>query len=228
MQKKQLSAPSIFDARWERRALIWFAVEIALLALFSLVQLPPAYSARLISDYQSARQAATSLGVLYGAGYIYVHNLLVALAEFIPAVGLLFFLGSASVTGLVLGALNAFTGLPGILNFLSLFLLPHTWLELPAYALAVNEGMFLLLSASKANGTEPFSEELRRAARVLCIIIVELAFAAFFESGEIALSQANTLYPLLAWVPFAAILVLSIKVRASAKKRIRKQYSHKT
>ncbi|EQD44703.1 hypothetical protein B1B_13414, partial [mine drainage metagenome] len=61
---------------------------------------------------------------------IFLHNLLVATIEFVPVLGLLFFMISAVETSVVIALEGSAYHVSGLVVFASLSLYPHTWLEL--------------------------------------------------------------------------------------------------
>ena len=89
---------------------------------------------------------------------------------------------------------------PPFLDLVSLLLQPSTWIELPAYAVATVEGLYVIHSAVRGH--------LRRELRILgfnvCLIVFILIIAAVFETAEI---QLGGLYSLLTWLPFVVLVI---------------------
>jgi uncharacterized membrane protein SpoIIM required for sporulation len=155
---------------------------------------------------------------------IFVNNYRIALIEMIPGIGLLFFAFSLYATARILEVISINDhASPLIVVLVLLLLFPHSWIELPAYAVATAEGIFLLYAIGKwlfdsnGRGSVRWSAELGQLAINLVIVTVMLAVAALFESVEI---QLGLLF-WVTWIPFAVLIavVLVLNYRLS---RIRK------
>ncbi len=202
----------LVEKRWLQVAVALFAVEAA--SYFLLMYLPMSASqvTSLSSQYSSITQPILSKpDVLDKAYLIFSHNLLIASIEFVPALGWAFFGYSTYQTVELLHAIAlspSFYGgsIPPQLVVLSLFLLPHTWLELPAYAIALTESLFVVRAALRRG----LASELRRAAAVYAFVAGELLVAAVFESTEITYPAEALLTWLLA-LPLLGMVALAVK-----------------
>ncbi|MEM3839267.1 MAG: stage II sporulation protein M [Candidatus Micrarchaeaceae archaeon] len=211
--------PSIFDRQWERTALLLFIAEVAVLLIFSAVPLPTSVANVLSNNYQALKQQIAGMSFPQAAGYIFAHNLEIATGEMLPLLGGLLLAVSVSSTGLTLSAISHSYNIAGVAIGASLFILPHTWIELSAYAFASTEGLFLLLSLIKWKKSAPFMQELNRAASAWLLVAATLLVAAIFESGELQLGMSNSAYPLLAWLPFIAVIAAAAEARRRLKTR---------
>jgi uncharacterized membrane protein SpoIIM required for sporulation len=212
--------PSIFEDGWEKTAAEVFIVEVVLLFILSAVPLPSSISSVLLSQYQYLKGGIYAQGFLAAAITIFLHNFLNATLELLPLIGTLWFLVSTSITSITVSAIGPSLGASGPLIVFSLFLSPHTWLELPAYALAATEGIYLFI-AMFGMGSVGTRAESRRFVMVWAIVAVELLVAATFESSEISLEGISPLYYFLTWIPFFIILIAVIIVRRREKEKLR-------
>jgi uncharacterized membrane protein SpoIIM required for sporulation len=217
--------------RFARKGLIlcavMFVVEVILFfGVSSLPFLPgekTAYqsqSSQLSSQFQNASLPTTFWG-------IFSNNYRIALLEFIPLFGPFLFAFSLYATARILEVEAITYGLPAAILGISLFLLPHSWLELPAYGVATAEGLLLVYAAvkwifiPKARGTISASAEGAQFVLYLAIVTVMLLIAALFEASEIALGEAypnSPGLPFLTWIPFAVILVVALKLYSHLRK----------
>lgn len=200
----------LLEQRWIRAAVIVFIAELLLLALFSMAPISSSQQASLLSQYSSLESTISNKSFLYQFFFIAPHNILIAAIDEIPILGLAFFGYSITQTAMFLNAYAVSISQPGIVLVIALFLLPHTILELPAYALAATENLFLSYSLFRGG----FRKELRRAARVLGLIVAELFIAGSFETAEL---QLSTYAALSLWIPF--ILLISVLLFFLLKKK---------
>ncbi len=156
---------------------------------------------------------------------IFVNNYRIALIEMVPGIGLLFFAFSLYATARILEVISINDhASPLLLVLVLLLLFPHSWIELPAYAVATAEGTFLLyaivkwLFDSSGRNSVRWSGELGQLIINVAIVTIMLAVAALFESVEI---QLGLLF-WVTWIPFAAIIVV-VLVLNHRLSRIRKR-----
>jgi uncharacterized membrane protein SpoIIM required for sporulation len=156
---------------------------------------------------------------LKGASYpqlfsqIFFNNFRIALFNMIPAYGGLPLVTSTYNTSRVVEAIAVSQGYSPWVVVVNLVTLPHSWLELTAYPLAVMEGFYLLALARAA---PPAGRG--RAPRVVKQALVSvgavgglLLLADAFEVGEIALGS----FALVAWAPFVAVAYAGVRLRRS-------------
>ncbi|MEM0117813.1 MAG: stage II sporulation protein M [Conexivisphaerales archaeon] len=195
-----MTAPhSNSDSQWLRIFLLVFIIQLALFYVIVSLPISNSEATSLSNAYSSLNETIQTQASLFSkAMYIYTHNLFVALIEIIPFLGVAFFGYSTYVTSRTLEAIAVTQ--PAVVSNLSpqlvvtaLLFYPHSWLELPAYALAVTESFYLI----RALFSRKLSSEYHRAVSVAILIAVQLFVAATVESAEL-------LYPSVAlylWIP---------------------------
>ena len=188
--------------------LVTFIVEIVLYISISSLNF---HNSVLLGSLTTERQSIYSMGLVGMIFEIFPHNLMVATIEFIPVIGWIFFALSTVTTSLVIAAEGYALYHSGILIFLSLALLPDTWIELPSYAIAFSTSVYLFYSLIK--GRKFLAERARKILYMYLFIVLELAIAGTFESVEIVLSgpsNNNIVYPLMMWIPAVPAILLLI------------------
>lgn len=141
---------------------------------------------------------------------IFSNNFRVAIYEMVPALGI-FILGlSLYETARIVEVIGIVKGIPLSAALGTLFFLPSTWLELPAYAIAATEGIFIIYSLTR--GLPRFTRELRFVFVNILLIAGVLIVAATFEVTEIQLESSSQ--PALAfatWLPFMVVAGLVLR-----------------
>jgi len=194
------------DSRWVKVFLILFILQLALFYIFVSLPISNDEASSLASSYSSLNETIQTQSSLFSkAMYIYTHNLFVAFGEILPFFGVIFFGYSTYVTSRTLEALAIVQ--PALVGNLSpqlivtaLLLFPHSWLELPAYALALTESLYLIDAVFRHR----LRGEYHRAIVVAILVAVQLFVAATVEATELQ-------YPALAlylWIPSLAYLYL--------------------
>ncbi|MHB8371758.1 MAG: stage II sporulation protein M [Thermoplasmataceae archaeon] len=156
---------------------------------------------------------------------IFINNFKVASLEVIPVIGIFFFFASAISTSLVISLEGGAHNISGFFIILTLLFFPHTWLELPSYAIAVSIGVYLFYSLIKfKDGKELLLERLFKFLILYGFVALELAVAAIFEATEIYFettqpSPNNLLYPILMWIPAVPALIILVKIFHKANTR---------
>ena len=173
---------------------IIFAGEIGLFLLFSSF-----YNPSLASEFGGLTVVYN--GLVYEPYFtvlfsIFFHNLMVATLDFIPFLGLLIMILSIISTGLVVAIGGSITGTPGLSIAFYLLTLPHSWLELPSYAVASASGIYFVIDASN-NGLR---NATIRLLYMYLMVAIELFVAAAFEAGEIVDKPYGQLEYLF-WIP---------------------------
>jgi uncharacterized membrane protein SpoIIM required for sporulation len=159
---------------------------------------------------------------------IFAQNFMVAIRLLVPVIGPLNFALTIYVTARVLEVIGI-TSQEGVAGALAtLYLLPHTYLELPAYAVAVTESGYLLRAIYA--GFKGRLTVLTREIRFLFVSIVLIAgiliVAAVFEvtEGQIAVLTAPPAPPgeealvFLTWIPFAAVFAGTVSFWKRARR----------
>ncbi len=137
-------APKI--PRIRRMFLITFIAELAAFAIISAL---PISDPALYTSFKSQDRAIISQPYFSLWLSIFPHNLMISSIEFIPIIGLLMFIISMGETAVVVSVEGTATHVSGFTIFASLMLLPHSWLELPAYAVAVSTGIYAIYVYSR-------------------------------------------------------------------------------
>ncbi|WP_373469100.1 stage II sporulation protein M [Acidianus infernus] len=184
-----------------RQTLVFFILFIIELIIFIGTSALPVNQPQLASQFQSERSSIVSLPYPLEALSIFTHNYEIALAEFIPALGVGIMGFSIGSTGYVLSAVSNEQGVPGWIPAIFLLTLPHSWLELPSYAFAATAGLFLLIDRN-----------WKRFLYMIGFVGLELFFAASVEAGEIVLENVNVIYYYLFWIPAALLLYVLYEV----------------
>jgi uncharacterized membrane protein SpoIIM required for sporulation len=143
---------------------------------------------------------------------IFTNNYNIALRELIPGLGPLLFGATlyATARGLEVISINDHIS-PLLVVLVLLLFFPHSWIELPAYAVATAESIFLLVAVFKwlfdtGEGKVKWKAELGQFVIYLAIVTAMLLVAALFESVEI---QIGLLF-WVTWIPFAGIMALVV------------------
>ena len=206
----------VVGRRWPLIALL-FAFELAVILSVSNAQFFPSEESvyRAQYNYVSTVLNASAAGQVYG---IFTNNFRVAIAELIPIGGLGIFSLSLYQTARIVEVIGLVQGVGVGLALANLFFLPSTWLELPAYAIAATESIYVTVAV----GSDVRSGQWRKIPREITFILVNVALiagvlivAAVFEVAEIQLESANAsasatslsqVLPLLTWLPFLLVL----------------------
>ena len=190
---------------WPKIVIVVFIVELAILFFGSTLPIPQATVNQISSQNSNLAQTAGSLDLLARALFLFSNNFRIALFEFVPFLGWFFFGYSIYNTPLGPEVIGMGVSLPGPLVTLSLLFQPHSWLELPAYAIATTQSFYLISTVVRRS---KFKFELARTGLVIGIVAAELFIAAIFESAEISLSSNLVADFTIPWAAFAALVVL--------------------
>jgi hypothetical protein len=210
---------STVTGTWPKIVILVFIVELVVLFLGSALPLSQSTVQQINSSNNQLAQTSGSLDLMARALFLFSNNFRIALFEFVPFLGWFFFGYSMYNTALAIEVIgmSAIPPLPGPLVTLSLFFEPHSWLELPAYAIATTQSFFLISTIGRRS---MFKFEVTRTGLVLVIVAVELAIAAIFESAEISLLSNLTADFVIPWAAFAVLVFLLILGR----KKLLKDY----
>jgi uncharacterized membrane protein SpoIIM required for sporulation len=192
--------------------LVLFAIEVGLFFVVASLPFFPGEKAFYTSQSNQINtqfQGASLLTQFWG---IFTNNFRIAVIEMVPVLGAAFFAFSLYATARILEAIAASDNdSPILVLVLLLLLFPHSYIELPAYAVATGEGLVLAYAIARwlfASGSSPvrFRVELGQLLLNLTIVTVMLLVAALFESVEIQLGLAFW----ATWLPFAGLVALTI------------------
>ncbi|MDG7020708.1 MAG: stage II sporulation protein M [Nitrososphaerota archaeon] len=202
----------IVGTRW-RLILATFLLELAIVVVVSNLPFFP----HELSTYEQQYNTTAALlnqpaqGQVIG---IFLNNVRVAAVETIPALGVAVLGFSLYETARIIAVIGIVHGMPVYEDLATLFLLPSTWLELPAYALAATESIYVVRTLVRRGAG--VTTEARLFVVNLGLIVLVLIVAAVFEVGEIQIEAATTTASgaptpeapviFLTWVPFFVIV----------------------
>ena len=203
----------IAGRRWPL-ILALFVVEIGTIVFVSNLALSPSELTTYENQYNSLAPVLNS-SASGQVDAIFANNLKVATIELVPAFGLVLLGLSIYETARVVEAIGVIKGVPVGLALANLFILPSTWLELPAYAIAAAESVYLVIAIYLGfkKGSRYLVREFRFLVVSLLLIVGVLIVAAVFEVSEIQIASASpegAFYALLTWLPFAAVFAGAI------------------
>ncbi len=192
---------------------ILFGAEVVIFFVVSSLPFFPGEQALYTSQGNQITNEFAGAGLLVLFWGIFSNNFRIALFEMVPGLGAALFAFSLYSTARILEVYAiSYHDPPFLVVFLLLLLFPHSYIELPAYAVATGEGLYLLYAIWRwafSSGGNPVNWTIEGWQFVinLAIVVVMLAVAATFESVEIELGAA---YLLITWVPFVALIALTI------------------
>ena len=192
--------------------LLLFISEILIYIIISTI---PYSNPALVTQLRAQENATYSNGIFGILFSIFPHNLLIATIEFIPVIGQFFYVFSMVETPLALSALASSTGVPGVIEFIILLIVPDTLIELPSYAVAAATSIYLIYILVKSGGV--LRSKIRKVIYMYLFVVLELFIAGTFES--VAIDMALTLpkpesltYTLLLWIPAIPVIYLLIRL----------------
>jgi uncharacterized membrane protein SpoIIM required for sporulation len=212
--------------RW-RLITVLFLIEIAAIIVVSNLPFFPGELSFTQNQYNSIKPVAeqSAFGQL---SFIFTNNFMVVIRELIPVLGLATFALTTYETARIVQviAISSGDGVAAALG--TLFLLPHTYLELPAYAIAVTESGYLVyaIAAGFSRGWAIFVREIRFLIVSVVLMAGVLAVAAVFEVTEIQieiLTQApappiEAALVFLTWIPFVLVFAGALSFWRKARR----------
>ncbi|MEM4058074.1 MAG: stage II sporulation protein M [Thermoplasmata archaeon] len=195
-----------------RLFIITFIVEIGIFIAVSSLNIQ---NDALLAIFKSEQQSITSMSLIAMIFEIFPHNLLVATLEFIPFIGQILFVLSSAATALILALEGSSMHISGLFVLFSIAIFPHTWLELPSYAVATSTSIYLIYLIIKRG--KILSDNINKVFYMYLFVVLELAIAAIFESSEILLlrnypSMDGTILSIALWIPAAPVIYLLVKL----------------
>ncbi|HLH85650.1 MAG TPA: stage II sporulation protein M [Thermoplasmataceae archaeon] len=189
-----------------------FIIEIAIYLVVSSIEFN---DPQLLSQFESQQSSIDSLSIAGMFISIFPHNLFAATLEVIPFIGQVFFLISNVETAMIISLEGGSLHVNGLFIFLSLAIFPHTWLELPSYAIATTSSIALIYGLLKRGYNR--KEAGIQFILFYLLLALELGVAGLFESIEIYMertypSPQNVTYPLLLWIPAIPLLYLLFRL----------------
>lgn len=208
-----------------RLFLVTFLLELGIFIVISSLSIK---NEELLSLFKSEQQSIVTQSLPDMILEIFPHNLLVATIEFIPIIGQFFFLLSSVETSIIISIEGTSIHTSGLVVFFSLAILPHTWLELPSYAVATSTSVYLIYLLARRGAV--LHSNIRKVLYMYLFVVLELAIAGTFESTEIYLSRIypspyDVVYPLMLWIAAAPVIYLLIRLyrRIDRDEYVRKQ-----
>ena len=144
---------------------------------------------------------------------IFKNNFTIASMEVIPILGVILYSLVTFDTAYVLAIEGTGHGISGLVYFLSLGLLPDTWLEIPTYAIACSIGTYIIYYLIKDR--RMLRMKWKKILSLYGFVALELLIAAMFESYEIVIERSysapyDIIYTLMMWIPAIPVLVLLV------------------
>ena len=167
-------------------------VFVAEILIFLISAGIPYNSPSLVQQYNELEKSIRSQPYIDIAMSIFANNIRVAILDFIPVLGILFFAFSIVSTGMLLSAVSTANHLPGIIVALGLLSLPHSFVELPSYAISAASGLYIIIRRN----------DWIRGVITFIIAPIELLLAALIEASLFFVSN-----PYIMWFASAPILV---------------------
>jgi uncharacterized membrane protein SpoIIM required for sporulation len=207
----------VVGKRWPLMAAL-FVIEIAAIIVISSASFFPGELASTTKQYNNIKPVLNQSAIGQVVS-IFANNVRVAIFELVPVVGPAVFGLSIYETARIVEVIGIING-PGVgTSLATLFILPSTWLELPAYSIAVAESVYLVYAMKR--GLPWFVREVRFLIVNIGLIAGVLIVAATFEVSEIQFEQGppqTQAYALLTWIPFAVVLAVATKFWKKARR----------
>jgi uncharacterized membrane protein SpoIIM required for sporulation len=198
----------IVGKRWRLLTAI-FLIEMAFILIISNAPFLPGELSTYKDQYNNIKPV---LGQDAAAQIvsIFANNFRVALVEIVPLIGPAVFGFSIYETARIVEVIGLQNPVGIIGSLVTLFALPSTWLELPAYSIAVVESLYLAYAIFTGfrGGWTRLARELRFFVVNILLIAGVLLVAAAFEVSEIQLeSSPQPALAFLTWIPFVLVAV---------------------
>lgn len=211
----------IIGKRWPLIALL-FALELAMIVLVSTSSIHPSEMTVYEKQYNSTSAVLNQTATAQTAS-IFRNNFRVAMFELVPLLGLAIFGLSLYETARIVQVIGIVHGQGVGIALGTLFILPSTWLELPAYAIAASESFYLVYAIGQSfrRGWRRTVKEMRYAIANVIMIALVLLVAAVFEVTEIQLERGppqTQVYVFATWLPFMLVFLGFLTIWRRARK----------
>ena len=193
---------SLLTGSWLNVALIIFGAELVFLFLGTMIPISQSTINQISAQNSSLANTVATLGFGGKALFIFLNNFQLGALDIVPGLGWFIFGYSMYNTALAVEVLGIVSHLPGPLLAFTLLLQPHSWLELPSYAIAATQSFYLSSTIARRN---MFRFEAVRTAIVFIVVAAELIVAALFESLEVSFATSLVLEFVVPWVLFAIL-----------------------
>lgn len=168
-------------------------VFIAEIIIFLISAAIPYNSPSLVQQLNETEQSLMNKTYIGKAISIFANNIRVAILDFIPIIGIFFFVLSIVSTGIALSAESTVVyHLPGIIVALGILSFPHSFIELPSYAIATASGLYIIIRR----------DDWIRGIITFFIVPIELLLAALVEASLFYVPN-----PYIMWGVSAPLLV---------------------
>ena len=152
-----------------------FTIKLIVLAVIiaagAALPVDPTEAGKIYNELQNEIQSINTVQSIFGNNFVH------CLIMFTPFLGPLYGMFIFFNTGLVLGIIAAAEHVNVGLLFVSLFLMPHSWLEFIAYSFALSESILLSMAIFKRR----FKRELKRTCIIITVCALVLLLAAVAE-----------------------------------------------
>jgi uncharacterized membrane protein SpoIIM required for sporulation/ribosomal protein L40E len=209
---------SMLTGPWLKVVLIVFTTELAFLILGTIIPISQSTINQISAQNSSLANAVATLSFTGRTLFIFFNNFRLGALEIVPALGWFIFGYSMYNTALAVEVLGIVSHLPGPLLSFTLLLQPHSWLELPAYAIATTQSFYLVSTIARRR---MLRFEAARTGIVFLVVATELIVAALFESLELSITTSLILEFVLPWALFAVLVGLLL----AGRRRVLKSYS---
>lgn len=204
--------------RFSTLALIFFAASQLILILAAVLPFFPGEKQTYSTILNSTRSQVASATFLEALRAIYVNNIQVAWGGMLPALGQLSFGLASYNTGRVIQMIAISDHYPPAVILISLYLLPHTWVEESAYPIATVAG---LLAITRWRSVSPGEFVCRanwgswKLIFAMGGVALILLAAGLIETAGLYLGIGE----LLLWIPVVAIIYLGFTITRARRRR---------
>lgn len=186
--------------------IVLFLIELAILGIVAAIPFfPGEYAA--YTQTENGISGGLSHNPMIQYAQIFTNNAAIAVGEMIPAFGVLLYGIGTYNTARILEIIAVQHSISAPYLYLSLISLPHSLIELSAYALAAAEGIYIAQSIGGLIGSRVPGSDIKREAKfamlTLFFSMAILAIADVFEVSEGVLGA----YAAIDYVPYALLLV---------------------
>lgn len=198
---------SMLTGSWLKVVLVVFGAELAFLILGTMIPISQSTINNISAQNSSLASSVATLGFAGRTLFIFFNNFQLGSLEIVPGLGWYIFGNSMYNTALAVEVLGIVSHLPGPLLAFTLLLQPHSWLELPTYAIATTQSFYLVSTVARRN---MFRFEAVRTGLVFILVATELIVAALFESFEVSIANSLVFEFVVPWVLFAVLAGLLV------------------
>ena len=185
-------------------ALILFLVSQLILILAAVLPFFPGEAQMYNTILNSTRSQYTGVTFTEAFKSIFINNLQVAWGGILPVLGQIFFGLASYNTGRVIQAIAISDQYPSSVVLITLYLLPHTWVEESAYPLATAAGLLAITTWRSVSPSE-FAHRINwgswKLAFVMGGVMLILVAAGLIETAGLYLGTGE----LVLWIPVGVV-----------------------